>query len=80
VAVKFVPRSQVNATIGLTADLVKPHPIDVMRERSIQIGHPDLNVAGSQHTFQRHDGLPFHSVIRASAARRSIWWLYPSTC
>ncbi len=73
VAVKLVPGTQVDAAIGLAADLVQPDALDIMRDRRIEIGHPDLNVTGSQHTFQRHDSLPFHAVIRASAALRSIW-------
>jgi len=51
VTVKLVPGTQVDAAIGLATDLVQPDAIDVMRERRIKIGHPDLNVAGSQHTF-----------------------------
>src|ERR1700730_4105980 len=58
VAVKLVPGTQVDAAIGLAADLVKPNAIDIMLERRIQISHPDLNVAGSQHTLERHDSLP----------------------
>src|SRR5438105_2363655 len=73
VTVELVPGAQVNAAIGLAADLVQPDSIDIMFERRIQIGHPDLNVAGSQHTFQRHHSLPFHAVVRASTALRSIW-------
>src|SRR6266403_1127654 len=76
VAVKLVPGTQVDAAIGLAADLVKPNAIDIMLERRIQISHPDLNVAGSQHTLERHDSLPFLLAIRASAALRSIGGIY----
>src|ERR1700726_107091 len=58
VAVKLVPGTQVDAAISLAADLVQPNAIDIMLERRIQISHPDLNVAGSQHTLERHDSLP----------------------
>ena len=57
-AVELVPGTQVDAAIRLAADLVKPNAIDIMLERRIEIGHPDLNVAGSQHTLERHDSLP----------------------
>src|SRR5689334_13323628 len=51
-AVKFVPGPEIDAAIGLTADLVQSDTIDIMRERRIHIGHPDLNVAGSQYAVE----------------------------
>src|SRR6266446_8937999 len=68
VAVKFVPGAQVDAAICLAADLVQPNAIDVMLERRIQISHPDLNVAGPQHTLKRHGKPPVSS--RYSGKRR----------
>src|SRR5262249_16176715 len=58
VSVELVPGSQIDAAIGLTADLVQSNAIHIMAER-IQLGYPDLNVAGPQHTFQRHSSLLF---------------------
>src|ERR1700758_2472325 len=49
VAVELVPGTQIDAAIGLAADLVEPDAIDIMLERRIQIGHPDLNIPRSQH-------------------------------
>src|SRR5712691_2729080 len=72
VAVELVPGAQVDAAIGLSADLVKPDAIDIMLERRIQIGHPNLNVAGSQHTLECHYSLPFLLAIRTSVAQRSF--------
>src|SRR5215469_3538133 len=59
VAVKLVPGPQVNSAIRLAADLVQPDAIDIMLECSIQVSHPDLDIAGPPHTFQRHGCLLF---------------------
>ena len=42
-AVKLVPDPQIHPAIDLTANLVQPNVIDIMSERCIQIGHPNLN-------------------------------------
>ena len=40
--------------VASEADLVKSDAIDVVLECRIRIGYPDLNVAGSQYTRERH--------------------------
>ena len=62
VPVELVEGAQIDATVGFAADLVQPDPIDVMPHRGIDIGDPDLDVAGSQHTVERHLSLPCSSI------------------
>ena len=62
VPVELVEGAQIDTAVGLAADLVQPDPIDVMPHRGIDIGDPDLDVAGSQHTVERHLSLPCSSI------------------
>jgi hypothetical protein len=62
---------QIGSAVGLAADLAQPYAVDVVPERRIYIGHPDLDIAWSQYTPGRNTPLsamatlPFGSLGQA---------------
>src|SRR5215208_1047305 len=51
-------KAQIDAAVRFPADLVQANAIDVMFYRGVDIGDPDLNIAGPQYTVERHGILP----------------------
>jgi hypothetical protein len=53
VPVELVPATQIGPPVRPAADRVKPDAVDVMPECRIDVGHPDLDIARSQHPVER---------------------------